>query len=179
MPFNRFDHSILGEIRPRFQLKIELDAEEALNHIEASIPAEPTVAGEKSNSYVFLRLPKSLQHYWSPELTVRIEKEEFTDYTTVFCLLGPKQSVWAMFMFLYATIFFASTFAGIYGIVKYQSSGDALWLWTIPVGIVLTLSVFVTSKIGQRKGRDQMLHLISFLYHSLDGVTTVERLEYR
>lgn len=179
MPFNRFDHSILGEIRPRFQLKIDIEAEEALNHIEKCIPKDATVAGEKSNSYVFLRLPRSLQHYWSPELTIRIEKEEFTDYTTVFCLIGPKQSVWAMFMFLYATIFFASTFAGVYGIVKYQNSGDALWLWTIPVGMVLTLSVFVTSKIGQRKGRDQMLHLISFLYHSLAEVTKVERIAYK
>ncbi len=177
MPFNRFDHSILGEIRPRFQLKIDLDAEEALNHVENSIPKDPTVTGEKSNSYIFLRIPKVLQHYWSPELSVRIEKEEFTDRTTVFCLIGPRQSVWAMFALLYAFIFFASTFAGIYGIVKFQNSGDTLWLWTIPIGIILTISIFFTSKVGQKKGRDQMLHLISFLYHSLDEVTTVERIE--
>jgi len=176
MPFNRFDHSILGEIRPRFQLKINLDAEEALNHVEKSIPKDATVAGEKSINYVFLRIPKHYQHYWSPELSVRIEKEEYTEYTTVFCLVGPKQSVWAMFALLYAFIFFASTFAGIYGIVKFQNSGDTLWLWTIPVGVLLTFSIFFTSKLGQKKGRDQMLHLISFLYHSLDEVATVERI---
>lgn len=176
MPFNRFDHSILGEIRPRFQLKINMDAEEALKQLENSIPKDPTVVGEKSNSYVFLRLPKVNQHYWSPELSVRIEKEEFTDHTTVFCLIGPRQAVWAMFMFMYAAIFFASTFGGIYGIVKFQNSGDVNWLWVIPAGILLTFSIFITSKLGQKKGRDQMLHLISFLYHSLDEVTLVERL---
>jgi len=177
MAFNRFDHSILGEIRPRFQLKIDLDAEEALNHVEKTIVKDSAVAGEKSNSYVFLRIPKQFQHYWSPELSVRIENEEFTDYTTVFCLIGPSQGVWAMFMFLYAAIFFASTFSGIYGIVKFQNTGETIWLWAIPSGIVLTFSIFVTSKFGQKKGRDQMLHLISFLYHSLDEVTSVERLE--
>lgn len=177
MPFNRFDHSIFGEIRPRFQLKINLDAEEALNHVEKCISKDATVSGEKSNNYVFLRIPKHFQHYWSPELSVRIEKEEYTEHATVFCLVGPRQAVWAMFALMYAFIFFASTFAGIYGIVKFQNSGDSLWLWTIPIGIVLTVSVFFTSKFGQNKGRDQMLHLISFVYHSLDEVTNVERIE--
>lgn len=177
MPFNRFDHSILGEIRPRFQLKIDLEAEEALNHVEKCIPKDPTVKGVKSNSYIFLRIPKIDQHYWSPELSVRIEKEEFTDYTTVFCLVGPKQTVWAMITFLYAMIFFASTFGGIYGIVKFQNSGDISWLWVIPLGLILTFSIFIISKIGQKRGRDQMLHLISFLYHSLDEITEVERNE--
>lgn len=177
MPFNRFDHSILGEIRPRFQLKIDLDAEDALNQVEKCIPKDESVSGEKSNSYVFLRIPKHEQHYWSPELSVRIEKEEFTEHTTVFCLVGPRQAVWAFFMFLYSFIFFASTFGGIYGIVKFQNSGDVNWLWVIPAGIVLTFSIFITSKIGQNKGRDQMLHLISFLYHSLSEVTEVERID--
>jgi hypothetical protein len=75
MPFNRFDHSVLGEIRPRFQLKIDLDADVALNHVHQKISKDPTVFGELSNSYLFLRIPKQNQHYWSPELSVRIEKE--------------------------------------------------------------------------------------------------------
>ena len=176
MPFNRFDHSVLGEIRPRFQLKIDMKANEALEHVHQKIPMDTTVSGELSNSYLFLRIPKHLQHYWSPELSVRIEREEFTEYTTVFCLVGPRQAVWAMFAFLYGFIFFTSTFGGIYGIVKFQNSGDSNWLWTIPIGLVITFSIFITSKIGQNKGRDQMLHLISFLYHSLDEVTKVERI---
>ena len=179
MPFNTFDHSIIGEIRPRFKLRIKSEPEIALKHLEEKLLEDITVAGDRSNSYVFLRTPKHLQHYWSPELSVRIEIEEYTEFTSVFCLVGPKQSVWAMFAFIYTTLFFASTFGGIYGIVKYQNSGDSNWLWTIPVGIVLTFSVFVTSKLGQKKGRDQMLHLISFLYHSLDEITEVERCEVR
>ncbi len=176
MPFNRFDHSVLGEIRPRFQLKIDLDADVALNHVHQKISKDSTVSGELSNSYLFLRIPKQNQHYWSPELSVRIEKEEYTEHTTVFCLVGPRQAVWAMFAFLYGFIFFASTFGGIYGIVKFQNSGDSNWLWTVPIGLIITFSIFITSKIGQNKGRDQMLNLISFLYHGLDEVTDVERI---
>lgn len=176
MSFNRFDHSILGEIRPRFQLKIDMDAEQALSQIEKKLKLDRSVSGVRSNKYIFLRIPTQDQHYWSPELSVRIEQEEFTDFVAVICLVGPKQSVWMLFTFFYAFVFCVSTFGGIYGLVKYSSFDDASWLWVIPLGVILTLSIFFTSKIGQNKGRDQMLHLISFLYHSLDEVTEVERI---
>lgn len=177
MPFNRFDHSILGEIRPRFKLKIPLPPEDALKHVETCLSNDKTVFGERSEHLIFLKTPIWQRHYWSPEMTVRIEHEEYTDYTTVSCLVGPRQTVWAMFAFLYAAIVAGSTFGGIFGLVKYQETGAINWLWVIPTGILMTFSIFITSRIGQRKGRDQMLHLVSFLYHSLDQVTDVERLD--
>lgn len=151
----------------------------ALDHVTKRLYTDKTVSGERSDHYVFLKTPGWLQHYWSPEMTVRIEKEEFTDYTTVSCLVGPRQTVWAMFMFLYSAIAISTTFGGIYSVVKYNETGSGNWLWVIPVGVLLYLSIFITSKIGQHKGRDQMLHLVSFLYHALDDITDVERLERR
>ena len=47
--------------------------------------------------------------------------------------------------------------------------------WLIPGGIVLELLIFLATKWGQKKGRDQMLHLVSFLYHSLDDVDLVRK----
>ena len=177
MPFNRQDHSVIGEIRPRFKLKIGATPEKALDDLESCLVNERTVSGDRSNQLIFLRIPSWDSHYWSPEITVRIEQEEYTDFTTVSCLVGPRQSVWAMFTFLYAAIILFSTFGGIFGLIKYQETGMINWLWIIPAGVLLTLSLFITSKMGQQKGRDQMLHLVSFLYHSLDSVTDVERLE--
>lgn len=176
MSFNRFDHSILGKIRPRFELKINLDAEVALDHIEQKMILDTTVRGVKSKSYIFLKIPESNQHYWSPELSVRIDKDEYDEFVTVYCLIGPKQSVWMLIAFFYGFVFCASTFGGIYGLVKWQLLGDLSWLWVIPLGIVMTLSIFLISRLGQNKGRDQMLHLISFLYHTLDEVGNVERI---
>ena len=50
MSFNRFDHSILGEIRPRFKLKIPMDPEEALTAVEKKLNHDNTVSGEKYSS---------------------------------------------------------------------------------------------------------------------------------
>jgi hypothetical protein len=177
MPFNRFNHSILGEIRPRFKLKIPLPPEEALKHVESKLYNDKTVSGERSDRLLFLRTPSWQQHYWSPEMTVRIEQEEYTDYTTVSCLVGPRQTVWALWAFIYSAILLVVVFGGSFGMVQYNQQGSSPWIWVIPVGLVLLSSAFIASKIGQRKGRDQMLHLVSFIYHSLDEVTEVERLD--
>ncbi|MBL1281338.1 MAG: hypothetical protein COA33_013750 [Fluviicola sp.] len=177
MAFNRLNHSVLGEIRPRFKLKINFDAEMAMEKVSEDLLQDKTVAGERSQAYIFVKTPRHHQHYWSPEMSVRIEQEEYDDYTTVSCLVGPRQTVWAMFTFMYAVIFIASTFGGIFSIVKYTNNDDKSWLWIIPLGIICTASVFLVSKFGQKKGRDQMLHLVSFIYHSLEKFTEVKRIE--
>lgn len=179
MPFNRLNHSILGEIRPRFALKVSCEPETALTQIENALTKDRTVIGERSNSVIFLHTPSWERHYWSPDMTVRIEIEEYTDYTTVSCLVGPRQAVWALFAFIYAAIGMVTVFGGIFGLVEYNTSGSSPWIYVIPIGIVLLSTVFIAAKFGQRKGRDQMLHLISFLYHSLEEMTEIERIEHR
>ncbi len=179
MPFNRLNHNILGEIRPRFALKVGCDPEGAMKTIEASLQKDKTVTGEQSNNLTFLRIPSWDRHYWSPEMTVRIEVEEYSDFTKVSCLVGPMQSVWALWAFIYSSIALVTVFGGIFGLVEYNQYGESPWLWVIPIGILGISSAFVAAKIGQRKGRDQMLHLISFLYHSLNDCTEVERLNER
>lgn len=177
MPFNRLNHNILGEIRPRFSLKIACEPEVALEHVKKRMLEDKTVSGERSLSLLFIKTPSWLQHYWSPEMTARIEVEEFTDYTSVSCLVGPRQSVWALFVFFYSIIGIATLFAIMFGYIRYTQFDSPVLLSCSSIGVLLLLSVFITSKFGQRKGRDQMLHLISFLYHSLDEITEVERID--
>ncbi len=180
MPFNRLNHNILGEIRPRFVLEIECEADVAIDHIKKCVVNDNTVSSLKVNytkNYVFLNTPTWLQHYWSPEMSVRIEKSEITEKVFVNCLIGPRQSVWAMFTLIYAVILILSLFGGIFAYVQYATFGIAKYFWIFPIGLVLFFSVFFTAKWGQAKGRDQMLHLVSFLYHSLAEITPVKRIE--
>ncbi|MDB2657217.1 hypothetical protein N9Y60_04095 [Crocinitomicaceae bacterium] len=177
MPFNRLNHSILGEIRPRFALKIAADPEKAMACLEDGFKKDPTVGGVFAKNHLFLKVPESEQHYWSPELSVRIEIEEFTHYTTVSCLVGPRQSVWALWDFIYTSILLVTLFSGFYGWAQYNVDGYSAWLWVIPFGIIGLSTAFIASKVGQHKGRNQMLHLISFVYHELSKIGPVDRLE--
>lgn len=177
MPFNHLNHSILGEIRPRFYLKTHLEPDEAADYITLSIEKEKTVSGVRTNRLIFLKTPSWLQHYWSPEMTIRIEKDEFAEYTTISCLLGPRQSVWAMFALIYAAILLITIFGGMFALVHYTTSGYSSWIWVLPIGIIALSTVFISAKLGQKKGRDQSLHLVSFLYHALAEKGDVERIE--
>lgn len=174
---NRLDDTLIGEIVPRFRLQIKCDEEEARAHVAKKIEEDPTVSGVRSMDMIFLKIPQSEQHYWSPEMSVRIEQDEFDEFPEASCLVGPKQSVWLMFIFFYGAIAVGTMFGGIYGMLEYSNTGFSHWLWVFPIGLILFLTVFFTTKIGQQKGRDQMLHLVSFLYHSLDEITEVKRVE--
>lgn len=175
MPFNRLNHNKLGDIRPRFRLKINCNADEAIEHVSKRITEDKTVSGLKSNKLIFIKTPSWVAHYWSPELTVRIEKLDYLDYTTVSCLIGPRQSVWAMFAMIYAGIILSACFAGMFGIVELMRYGSSYFIWIVPIGILALIGVYLGVQNGQRKGRNQMLHLVSFLYHTLEEITDVER----
>ena len=175
MPFNRLNHHILGEIRPRFALKINCEPEKALEHLREVVQTDKTVLGVRAKTYCFLKIPMAEQHYWSPEMSVRIEKADYLDYTTVHCLVGPRQSIWVLFSLIYAALAIITIFGGMFGVVEYDASGSSLFIWVIPIGIILISTIFITAKLGQRKGRDQMLHLVSFVYHHLSEIAEVER----
>ena len=108
-------------------------------------------------------------------MTVRIEKPDYLDYTVVNCLIGPRQSVWAMFAMIYAAIILITSFCGMFGVVELMRYGTSYFIWVIPFGIVALVAIYLGVQNGQRKGRNQMLHLVSFLYHTLEEISEVKR----
>jgi hypothetical protein len=178
MPFNKLNHSHLGEIRPRFHLRTSLSPEEALSVIGTSLREDQTVSGRVSKTHAFLRIPDQVAHYWSPELQARIEIDEYKDETFVYCLIGPKQTVWALFTFFYAAIILIAVFGGIFGFSQHQLGKDSVFIY-FPIALLLVPTIFLFAKAGQRKGRDEMLHLISFIYHSLESKGELERIDLK
>jgi hypothetical protein len=82
-----------------------------------------------------------------------------------------------MFTLIYAAIALATLFLGMFGVVKYQQVATVLWLLPLPIGLGLIGTIFLFAKIGQKKGRDEMLHLVSFVYHHLSEVAPIERVK--
>jgi len=177
MPFNKLNHNILGEIRPRFRLKSNLPIDEIKQIIEKGLKKDNTVIGNVKMEYAIVKIPSREQHYWSPELQVHLEKDYDSDDTILRCLVGPKQTVWSLFMFVYIGIAVLTLFLGMYGLTQWQLGEFSNFVYVIPVGLLILPSIYTFSKIGQKTGRDQMMHLVSFLYHNLDKKGSVERVE--
>jgi len=165
------------EIRPRFKLiSTSYSDKELLERVKNALPKDVTVIGKVKGSHVFLSIPENDQHFWSPAMEVVIEKDYDDERkTNVRCLIGPKQTVWMMVMFFYISVAVILLFGGMYGLVKWNMGHETNLLWLIPMGIIIELLIYLATKWGQKKGRDQMLHLVSFLYHSLDDVNMVRK----
>ncbi len=165
------------EIRPRFKLLSKNNTDkQVLEKLKTALPQQNNIMGKLKGTHVFLSIPEQDQHFWSPSMEIVVERiEENENHTSIRCLIGPKQTVWMMVMFFYISIAVVTLFGGMYGLVKWNMGHETNLLWLIPGGIVLEALVFIATKWGQEKGRDQMLYLVSFLYHAIDD-KNLERL---
>lgn len=178
MPFNKLDHHIHGEIIPRFKLSTNLAPGEVFEAISEHMKSDHTIRGEVTSEYCILRVPTQEAHYWSPELQIKTYDDENHEGQTVLrCLIGPRQVVWAMFTFTYVTIGLISFFGGLYGLSEVYLGRESPMAWLLLVGALLIPTVWVFAKLGQRRGHEQMMHLISVLYHVLGAKGEVNRIE--
>lgn len=178
MSFNKFDHTLIGEITPRFRLRVASTAQHIISAISDEISKDKTISGDFANQYGSLRIPLNYRNYWSPELQIHFRKDEsFTDDTILHCIIGPAQSVWILHLFIYALIGLITLFGGMFGIVQYSLEKSSVFLLFWPFGIFMLFSIFFYAKLAQRKVRNQTLHLVSFLFHTLEKQFTVELIE--
>ena len=175
VPFNKLSHSILGEIRPRFRLKTSLNLEEVKKLLDETIKEDSTLTGAVKMDYAILKIPLKDRHYWSPELQVHLEKMEDSEETLLRCLVGPSQTVWASFLMIYIVIGILTLFFGMFGMIRWQLGEFSNIVFAVPVGLILLPTIYIFSKAGQRTGHEQMMHLVSFLYHQLDQKGEVAR----
>lgn len=156
------------EIRPRFKLSTNISVKEGLglvkNGVEDVQINQEKVRCRITHTHAHFSVPAAFEHYWSPVLHVGFERESEDESTTLHCLIGPKQGVWAMFALIYAAIGILVIFGALYGGAKYQLEGDATFLWLALVGVFLFLVTFIGVKIGQQKGQHQTMELLKFLW---------------
>lgn len=175
MSFNSHNSDNI-EIKPRFKLISTLTKQEVIQRINESLPKQTLVEADFKGNHFFLRIEERKQHYWSPAMEVVVERYHANrDKAYIRCLVGPKQSIWVMLMFFYIAVGVSGFFGGLYGLAKWNLGKETMFVWVVPLALVLFAIIYFTTKYGQRKGRDQVLYLVSFLYHAIDD-DKIERL---
>ncbi len=154
-------------IRPRFRVESALTPEEVISKIRQGLKAtDATCDGHAGVGFATLTIPEPERHYWSPQLTVSVEKLE-SGGSLIRGLYGPAPAVWTMFVFFYSLVGFATAAALITGLsyLSLGMSGGWLW-WALVFGVVL-FSIYLVSYFGQRLGHNQMETLHNFLEEKL------------
>lgn len=156
----------LGEevvLRPRFKRTISENNETILKRLEDSKSNQSDFVVSRIDNHVFIRIPKSKQHFWSPQL--HIEVDEIDDNSCeLYGLFGPSPTVWTFFMFLHFLV--VCLFIG-FGIWAYTNAAlDNSYAIQIALMIFMVFVWFVLyfgGRMGKATGRPEMIALYQFL----------------
>lgn len=163
-------------LRPRFTLLLTSSAEKVLEEFRQSNAADAGIVTKIIDHHVILKISKSNQHYWSPQL--HLEIENCTSITKLNGLFGPNPTIWTLFMFL--KFIFSGLFIG-FGVWAASN-----YLLEQPTALPITLSllmcvfgigVYFIAQFGKKMGEEQMEQLYAYMCsiisveeHSLNAI---------
>lgn len=160
----------LGEeivLRPRFTFDLEVTPNEAIKAFEVSKNNTEDVVITHVDHHIFLKIPKHLQHFWSPQLDLEITSFE-EGKTTLRGLFGPKPAVWTMFMFFHFAV--ASLFIA-FGIWAYTNASldtpYLLQLVLMGLMVIVWFVLYFAGRMGKQAGKKEMLKLYGFMKKTL------------
>lgn len=115
-------------------------------------------------NHIFLDINQKEQHYWSPQLNFRVEEHETDKKKSIVAgLIGPKPSVWTLFIFIYFFIGVSGFFLSAKGVAKLMLGEYSHWILAIPFSILLMLSAYGVGKYGEYLAKDQIEILKKFV----------------
>ncbi len=158
----------ISDIRPRFDFTINITEEEAFRKVEDQKKKnEGKVMVRIEGDQVKLDVPLKDRHYWSPQISFRIEKDEDdASKTRVKGVIGPRPAVWTMFTLIYLAIGTLGLSLSFYGISKWMLGNFSHLVWGLPIAAVLMATAYKAGKIGEKLGHDQVEILKGFIDQS-------------
>lgn len=174
MSFNKRDQEDPLEIRPRFKLLIQSEIPENLLEIikEESKKDETVRLVKTYSTHLDIHMPKNEESFWSPVLQLNFDKPIEGEGTLLRCLIGPQQTHWLMFVFIYGVLSVIGFFSGVYGLTRYiQFDEFTPWLYSLPASVIIILSIYIMVKMAQKAKHQQIVHLVRFLYYHLESYT--------
>jgi hypothetical protein len=154
-------------LRPRFKFEVASANETLLKGFEVQKTKQNDFVVSRVDDHVFIRFPKHLQHYWSPQLHLEINEID-QNSCTVHGLFGPNPTVWTLFMFLHFVV--AGLFIA-FGIWWYTNAvlGEnyTLQVALTSLTVVCWFLLYFIGRIGKSKGTPEMYKLHAFMRDTL------------
>ena len=154
-------------LRPRFKFEADGSSEILLQGFEDAKKSQSDFIVTRIDDHVFVKFPKQVQHFWSPQLHLEINKKD-EQSSIINRLFGPNPTVWTMFMFFHFIV------AGLF-------LGCVIWAYTnVTLGNSYAIPLFLTlfmvliwfvlyfaGRLGRTKGIPEMYKLHGFMKNTL------------
>ncbi len=146
---------ISWRLRPSFQQVLDYGIEDARDRIVEQVGRNEANFEVKSfPGFICLRIPMEERHFWSPRLNISLEEDE-SGKTRVQGTFGPNANVWALYLYGYLMVGSIGLFSGIFGACQLWLGMAAWGLWIFSGAVVIGLSMFLASFVGQRLAAPQ------------------------
>lgn len=161
------DQSIT-HIRPRFRFTLSLSEKEVHQRISQQKDKDDYLIVRTEGDQYKLDIPIKDRHYWTPQMSFRVEKDwDDPAKTEVRGLIGPRPAVWTMFTLIYLAIGTLGFSLSFWGLSKWMLGEFSQWVWAFPISLLIMLTAYRAGKYGEKLGHDQMEVLKDFLRASL------------
>lgn len=160
------------ELRPRFDIRLPCDADEAMRRIRESI-ARPPLAGRAASlgRVADFRIPPHRRRLWSPHLSIEVEpRDEGAAGDEGAVLRGrfsPRPEIWTGIMLVYFSVAFLMVCGGAFAYAQWAMGQTAWGLASLPLGASIIAAIHAASLIGQKWSEDQMRELRDLLDQAL------------
>ena len=160
------------QIRPKFTLASHVSVEDICSRFKIILLTKSgDFSGKVRHGYISLFPAPHNSHYWSPHLSVTVEKnEDNPNITLLHGLYGPAPSVWTMFVFFYAILALVTVIVSVIGFANISIGESGNILWALPFLVILLLSIYAVTYFGQRKGHEQIDIIDEFFMTIMDDI---------
>ncbi len=153
-------------IKLKKRYEVTGNPEEILNVFKNKLNEKnDNVYGHVVNEKVFLKIPPAQHEWWSPQMTISVEKcEEDPAKTKIFENIGPNPSTYTLTMFIFfgAGTTIVLSLMWLFSLLTLGHDYTTA-LTVISVAVVLIAIVFFIIYSGRRKARTQMEQLREFV----------------
>lgn len=136
-----------------------------MEHVKAMLQkSSGKLKGKIVDNHVVLDITGDAVHYWSPQLSFRIEPDFSHEHSSIISgIIGPRPGVWTLFSFIYFFVGTVGFFLGSYGASHVMLGKESHLIWAFPIAILFMLSAFLTSKYGEHLAHNQTEILKDFV----------------
>jgi hypothetical protein len=146
----------LSQVRPRFHFDLPISAKDFVLKFKQGLKLENNPCkGEANEFYATLFFPSHMRHYWSPQLTLTVQKLD-ENSIHVRGLYGPRPPVWTMFMFFYITIGVSIFFILMIGGANLSLGQSSDILWLVPLLLAVFFSFYGVAYLGKKKSKPEI-----------------------
>jgi len=135
---------------------------------EKSKTSQSEIIINRIDDHIFIKLPKVLEHFWSPQLHLEINQVDQNN-CILYGLIGPNPTMWTLFMFFHFIIAGLFITFGIWAYTNWSLKTDCAFQVSLMVlMVIIWIALYFGGQIGKASSKAEMHTLHNFMLKVLD-----------